>query len=231
MSTQAFIVTKGGIIVVETVVSPAAAVSALSNAARQIADDAARMADAWKKNSTNLNEFVGMAFQGDDLGGFKVIGAAAFGTAAALTAPAWLGLTATTEGAVAISVAAGYAAGKFYEEVFDSLSGVSRRLSGSISPPDIKKPIAVATRDFFPAPPPAGAQVAPDGVMPLNQATTVKHADASDPLRAIVGGLNINYRAYGGNCGVGSNSDSNDLGLTHTKAGSEFYSGKPVQLQ
>ena len=53
MSTQAFLVTKGGIIVVETAVSPAAAMSVLSNAARQMADDAARMADAWE-NSKEL---------------------------------------------------------------------------------------------------------------------------------------------------------------------------------
>jgi hypothetical protein len=45
MNIQAFIVTKGGIIVVDAAVSPATAMAALSNAARQIAVDA-RMADA-----------------------------------------------------------------------------------------------------------------------------------------------------------------------------------------
>jgi hypothetical protein len=122
MSTQAYIVTKGGIIVVETAVSPAAAMSALSNAARQMADDAARMADAWE-TSTSLNDFVGKAVQGDTLSGFKVVGAVVFGAVVAANAPAALvsfflarGVTVAvgSAGMTAFGVAAGVAAGKLY---------------------------------------------------------------------------------------------------------------------
>ncbi len=62
---------------------------ALSNAARQMADDAARMVDAWE-NSRSLNEFAGKALQADTMGHFKVVGAVAFGVFIAGSASAAL---------------------------------------------------------------------------------------------------------------------------------------------
>jgi hypothetical protein len=180
MSTQAFLVTKGGIIVVETAVSPAAAMSVLSNAARQMADDAARMADAWE-NSRSLNEFVGKAVQGDTLSGFKVVGAVAFGAVVAANAPAALvaflvanGVTVSvgSAGMTAVGVAAGVAAGQLYEAAFDGVANASRILSGSLAPQNIQSPIEVATRDFAPAVQPGA--FAPDGVTPLGQGQTTQ---------------------------------------------------------
>ena len=53
MSTHGFIITRGGIIVVDVAVSPSAAMTALANAAGHITDDAACLADAWE-NSRSL---------------------------------------------------------------------------------------------------------------------------------------------------------------------------------
>jgi len=156
MSAHGFIITRGGIIVVDTAVSSAAAASVLSQVGRQIADDAARLAEAWQ-NSKSLNEFVGNTINGDSLGAVKVVGAVAFGTAAAIAVPPLLlGAGAVTAGSLAIGGIAGWVAGEIYGKAFDGAVDFSKNLNtnemrplpGSIEPKDIQFPGFFDQPDF-----------------------------------------------------------------------------------
>jgi len=156
MSAHGFIITRGGIIVVDTAVSSAAAASVLSQVGRQIADDAARLAEAWQ-NSKSLNEFVGNTINGDSLGVVKVVGAVAFGTAAAIAVPPLLlGAGAVTAGSLAIGGIAGWVAGEIYGKAFDGAVDFSKNLNinemrplpGSIEPKDIQFPGPLDQPDF-----------------------------------------------------------------------------------
>jgi hypothetical protein len=144
--SHGYIITNRGIIIIETAASPAAAFAELSIAARHIADDAARLVEAWE-NSKSLNEFVANARWGDLPGGAKVVGAVVFGTAAALATPLWLGIGATTAGGLAASTLVGYVAGKIFELAFESTTEEVRRLVNSIEPKDIKNPVAFGFAD------------------------------------------------------------------------------------
>jgi RTX calcium-binding nonapeptide repeat (4 copies) len=122
------IITRGGIIVIELNSSTLGNVSnALSNVTRQIADDGARIADAWQ-NSQSVADFARSANLGDAV---KVVGGVAFG--AALTASV-TALLAGSAGAIAVGVGAGFLGGMLYEKAFDGATGLGQKLADSIVP-------------------------------------------------------------------------------------------------
>jgi Ca2+-binding RTX toxin-like protein len=111
-----YIFTRSGIIAVE---GGAAAYAALRNMSLSAADDIARVWDLYSESESVL-DVLQTSLNGNGLGAAKVVGAVAFGAAAA--AAVTVGV-ATVIGAAAIAIGAGYLAGLLYEKAFEAAAG------------------------------------------------------------------------------------------------------------
>lgn len=121
MSTAGFIITRFGVVAVE---GGAASIAALKQVGTSIADDVA----FWGDHASNVNDFVSAvqtSLNDNGLGSMKIVGAAAFGTAASLTVAATMG---TVLGAAAIAFGVGLGASWLYGSAFDQAKTIGDEL-------------------------------------------------------------------------------------------------------
>ncbi|MDO9438999.1 MAG: hypothetical protein Q7T95_26515, partial [Hydrogenophaga sp.] len=115
-----YIFTKSGIVVVE---GGAAAAAALREVGAQIVDDVARVASQ-ADDAKDLLEIFKVSLAGNGLDATKVVGAVAFGGAAA--AAITIGAIPLA-GSAAIAIGIGWAAGELYEWAFDRATEIGQR--------------------------------------------------------------------------------------------------------